>query len=380
MSVFTLPDLGEGLTDAEIVAWHVSEGDRVMADQPLLSVETDKAVVEIPAPGPGIVTRLIAAVGDIVPTGGALAEIDPEAGKDAGAIVGDLGAARTPAERQPARERGVGPGAIAPESGPDAGDPGKSPRPAASPAVRKLARDKGVDLAGVAGSGPGGAVLSADVLAVARGPGDALRGARRAMARAMERSRAAVVPATIMDHAVIDAWPATEDPTLRLIRAVTSACRDEPALNAWFDGDRRQLFDHVDLTIAVDTPDGLFTPVLRNADSDPDIRTSLNRLKAAVRDRSIPPEALRGGTFTLSNFGTLGGTHAVLVVSPPQVAILGAGRMTDRVILKGGQPVAQRVLPLSLTFDHRVVTGGEAARFLAALRADLETPPPPSEE
>ncbi len=342
MSVFNLPDLGEGLHEAEIVAWHVSEGDHVMADQPLVSVETDKAVVEIPAPYSGTVARLIAAVGDIVPTGGALIDIATEGGKDTGAIVGDLGTA---------------------------------PKPSATPAVRKLAREKGVDLAGITGSGPGGAIVSADVLAAARPQkGEELRGVRRSMARAMAAAHAAVVPATVMDEAAIGAWPEEEDPMLRLIHAVVVACQAEPALNAWFDGTRRQLHDHVDLAIAMDTPDGLFAPVLRGADSETDIAGTLARLNEAVRDRSIAPEALKGATFTLSNFGMIGGAHAVLVVSPPQVAILGAGRIAEKTIVADGHPVPCRMLPLSLTFDHRVVTGGEAARYLAAVRADLEKP------
>ncbi|TMM54221.1 dihydrolipoamide acetyltransferase family protein [Sulfitobacter sabulilitoris] len=343
MTVFVLPDLGEGLQEAEIVAWHVSEGDHVMADQPLLSVETDKAVVEIPAPYPGRVTHLLAAVGDVVPTGGALIEIGTGGGKDTGAIVGDLATAQPPS---------------------------------ASPAVRSLARQHGVDLADLTGTGPNGAIVSADVLAAAQRPraGEELRGVRRAMARAMAQSHAVVVPATVMDHADIGAWPKDADPTLRLIRAVCVACRAEPALNAWYDGTRRHLHDHVDLALAMDTPEGLFAPVLRAADGDPDIAGSLAALKTAVRDRSIAPEALKAATFTLSNFGMIGGVHAVLVVSTPQVAILGAGRISRRAVVTDGQIAARRVLPLSLTFDHRVVTGGEAARFLAALRGDLETP------
>ncbi len=342
MSVFNLPDLGEGLQEAEIVAWHVSEGDHVMADQPLVSVETDKAVVEVPAPYSGTVTRVIPAVGDIVPTGGALIEIDSEGGTDTGAIVGDLGTA---------------------------------PNSSATPAVRKLARERGVDLAGITGSGPGGTIVSADVLAAAEPQkGEELRGVRRSMARAMAEAHAAVVPATVMDEAAMGAWPDDEDPMLRLIHAIVVACKAEPALNAWFDGSRRQLNDHVDLAIAMDTPDGLFAPVLRDTVSETDIAGTLAGLKEAVRDRSIAPEALKGATFTLSNFGMIGGTHAVLVVSPPQVAILGAGRIAEKTIVVDSQPVPRRVLPLSLTFDHRVVTGGEAARFLAAVRADLEKP------
>lgn len=340
MSVFNLPDLGEGLQEAEIVSWHVSEGDHVIADQPLVSVETDKAVVEVPAPHSGTVVRLMAAVGDIVPTGGALIDISTEGGKDTGAIVGELSAFK---------------------------------RPSVTLAVRKLARERGVDLSEITGSGPKGAILSGDVLSAATSEqGEELRGVRRAMARAMAKSGTAVVPATVMDEAAIATWTNDQDPTLRLIHAIVQACGAEPAINAWFDGSRRQLHDDVDLAIAVDTPDGLFTPVLRAANREPDIAGALAELKKAVRSRSFKPTETKGATITLSNFGMIGGTHAVLVVSPPQVAILGAGRIYEKAIVAEGKVVPCRMLPLSLTFDHRVVTGGEAARFLAAVRADLK--------
>ncbi len=360
MSLFTLPDLGEGLQEAEIVAWHVAEGDHVVADQPLVSVETDKAVVEIPSPVSGTVTKLLAAVGDVVATGGPLAEIGTAGGKDTGAIVGDLKSAPKP---------------VPPSTAPTERTAQRhAPAAKATPAVRKLARERGVDLSAISGSGPGGAILSHDVIGAAKdpGPGEALRGVRRAMARAMTEAHASVVPATLMDHAMVDRWPSGENPTLRLIRAIAAGCKAEPALNAWFDGERRQLHDHVDLAIAMDTPDGLFTPVLRGAEREADPAGKLDALKAAVRDRSIRPEAMQDATITLSNFGMMGGEHAVLVVSPPQVAILGAGRISDRTVVEAAQPHARRTMPLSLTFDHRVVTGGEAARFLAAVRADLE--------
>lgn len=362
MTTFNLPDLGEGLTEAEIVAWHVGEGDHVIADQPLVSVETDKAVVEIPAPQSGTVGRLIAQAGDIVAIGGALAEIDTGQARDSGAIVGALAGAEQPKTEKPAAPEHV----AAPHRAPVR----------ASPAARKLARERHVDLAQLTGSGPGGTIQTSDVIAAASGfaGGEQLRGVRRAMARAMARSHASVVPATVMDTADIGGWPPGEDPTLRLIRAIALACAQAPALNAWFDGDRRLLQDHVDLAIAIDTQEGLFAPVLRAVESREDVAQQLSDLKAAVKDRSIAPEALKGGTITLSNFGMIGGEHAVLVVTPPQVAILGAGRISEKCIVSDGKPQTRPVLPLSLTFDHRAVTGGEAARFLAAVRAELERP------
>ncbi len=372
MTTFNLPDLGEGMAEAEIVTWHVSPGTRVTADQPLVSVETDKAVVEIPSPHSGTVTNLHAAPGDIVEVGAPLADIDTGAIEDAGAVVGKL--ATTPAA----------PPESAPESTSESASEARAtPTPAATdvraaPAVRRLAAELGVDLASVAGSGPGGAILSANVRAAAGAApaevaGEPLRGVRRAMARAMTLAGETVVPATLTDHAEIQAWGPDENPTLRLVRAICTACAAEPALNVGFDGKRRIPNSGVDLAIAVDTPDGLFAPVLRQVDKVPpaQLASEIAELKVAVGNRTIAPEALKAATITLSNFGMIGGEYAALVISPPQVAILGAGRIHDAVLAIGGTPAVRRVLPLSLTFDHRVVTGGEAARFMATVREDL---------
>ena len=358
MTIFHLPDLGEGLTEAEIVAWHVSPGDHVTADQPLVSVETDKAVVEVPCPWSGTIEKIHGNPGDILTIGAALAEIATGKGEDKGAIVGEVAAAKLPAAT-PAKT-------AAPTR--DAG-----PKVSATPAVRQLARRLEIDLATVTGSGPGGAILSEDVEAAAVG-GEALRGVRRAMAKAMAASGAAVVPATLTERADISAWSKRANPTVRLIRALCTGCAAEPALNARFDGARRVLHDQVDLSIAIDAPDGLFAPVLKGASAAAPAKLTkrLDALKAAVRERRLAPDDLTGGTITLSNFGMLGGEHAALVVTPPQVAILGAGRIHNAVLAVKGKPVVRRVLPLSLTFDHRAVTGGEAARFMAAVRADLE--------
>ena len=362
MTVFTLPDLGEGLQEAEIVAWHVSQGDHVITDQPLVSVETDKAVVEVPTPYSGTIDQIIAREGEVIAIGAPLVDILTGVAEDTGAIVGEL------AERATEESATKKPDT-------DGSEPVSS-RSKATPSVRRLAREKGVDLAALTGSGPDGAILSADVHAAlpGSGTGEALRGVRRSMARAMVRSRDNVVPATVTDRADIHLWSKGEDPTLRLVQAMGLACAAEPALNAWFDGEKRQIHSHVDLAIAVDTPEGLFAPVLRAVETSPDLAKRIAELKADVKARRVSPDVLRGATITLSNFGTLGGAFAQLVVMPPQVAILGAGRIEEACLVEDGQPVVRRVLPLSLTFDHRVVTGGEAARFMSAVRSDLERP------
>ena len=180
----------------------------------------------------------------------------------------------------------------------------------------------------------------------------------------------------MLDEVDIDAWAHGGDVTMRLARAVAAACTASPALNAWYDKRAvgRRLHDRVDLGIATDTADGLFVPVLRDVGNrdTADLRAGLDRMKADVEARTVPSEEMRGATVTMSNFGTLGGRYAAPVVVPPQVAILSAGRVAERVVAAAGKPAVHRTLPLSLTFDHRAVTGGEAARFLAAAIADLE--------
>lgn len=370
MSTFRLPDVGEGLQEAEIVAWHVGVGDHVVADQPLVSVETDKAVVEIPAPRSGHIAALHGEPGDLIDVGDPLVEFSDGETGDRGAIVGDLPSATS----EPAHESTGDPAAVA-----------DAPKPVrATPAVRALASSLGVELAEVTGSGPGGVITRADVDAATSGLGsgggavEPLRGVRRAMDSNMSRAHAQVVPATITDDADIGDWPTGADPTIRLVRAIADACRREPALNAAYLGrDRgRRLHEHVDVGIAVDTDDGLFVPVLRDvARRRPDdLRRALDAMRSDIEARTVAPEHLRGATISLSNFGVFGGRYAALVVVPPQVAIIGAGRVRDVVVPHDGEILVRRLLPLSLTFDHRVVMGGEAARFLAAIKHDLENP------
>jgi 2-oxoisovalerate dehydrogenase E2 component (dihydrolipoyl transacylase) len=360
MATFVLPDLGEGLQEAELVQWHVAEGDNVVADQPLVSVETEKAVVEVPSPHAGRIARLCAQPGERIKVGAALVEFDEGPRADTGTVVGELAAAAP----HPA-----------PASAPAAGGI------KAAPAVRALAQRLGVDLAAVTASGPSGAVTSADVERAARAatemtPVEALSGVRRAMALNMARSHAEIVPATVVDEADIDAWPPGTDITIRLVRAIAAGVAASPGLNAWYDGRKmeRRLLKEIDLGLAVDTEDGLFVPVLRNvaARAAADLRRGIERMKTDVRARAVPVAELRGQTISLSNFGMFAGRFAALVIVPPQVAILGAGRIKPAAVMAEGGIVAHRMLPLSLTFDHRAVTGGEAARFLAAAIADLE--------
>lgn len=379
MKTFRLPDLGEGLQEAEIKEWHVREGDSVKADDRLVSVETEKAVVEVPAPWTGRIAKLCARIGEVVKVGAAIVEYE-----------GEFVDTSARSEERP----GTTKASI---------DVARPPLYAASdhviamPAVRLLARELAIDLKTVAGSGPEGGILVRDVAAAFRASahlqteqappavptGDAtvgyrpLTGLRRAMARTLARSGAEVVPATVHEEASFGASKGRADLTARLLRALAAAVETEPALNAWFDMSHGLKPNRsVDVGIAVDTPDGLIVPVLKDVQGRDaaSLRAELDRLIEAAHARTLHAHELRGATITLSNFGMIGGLHATPVVIPPQVAILGVGRLKPRVVVEDEHPVVRPVLPLSLTYDHRAITGGEAARFIMAVVADLELP------
>jgi 2-oxoisovalerate dehydrogenase E2 component (dihydrolipoyl transacylase) len=387
MSTFRLPDLGEGLAEAEIVEWHVKVGDHVRVDQPMVAVETAKAVVDVPAPFSGMVTALCGAPGDILPTGAPLIEFD------SGTVVGTMPAT--------SEEEFVESVTVA-----GAHDRNRH-RIRAVPVARALAKRLAVDLAAVQGSGRKGLITLDDVLQLAHvsmpadgaavngsssSPGaralasarvsdgsvEPLRGVRRAMAQSMSLSRDHVAGSTVCDDADIHLWTQRGNYMLRLMRALVAAWRVEPALNAWYDSasHSRLLVAHIDLAIAVDTPGGLIVPVVRNIESkSPDeLRAAILQQKEAAHRRSTPAEDLRHFTLMLSNFGTLAGRYGIPLVVPPAVAILGAGKVREDAVVVAGTVQAHRRMPLSLSFDHRCITGGEACRFLACVISDLEQP------
>jgi 2-oxoisovalerate dehydrogenase E2 component (dihydrolipoyl transacylase) len=363
MITFALPDLGEGLQEAEIVAWHVTEGDHVVADQPLVSVETEKAVVEVPSPRSGRIARLLGKPRERIKVGAPIVDFEESPAPDSGTVVGDL----TPAAIDMALP--ATPVAPAPDGG------GK-----ASPAARALARARGIDIAQITGHGPGGTITREDVehAAAAFGIDEPLRGMRRSMAINLARAHSEVVPASLFEEADIEAWwKPRADILVRLLRGIVAGCDAVPALNGWFDGQLQILRtkNTIDLGIAVDTPDGLIVPVLRDiaARESGTLRRELDTLIAATRARKLSPDQLREATITLSNFGMLAGQYAQLVVIPPQIAIIGAGRIAPKAVPAREGVVFRHMLPLSLTFDHRAATGGDAARFLQAMIADLHS-------
>lgn len=389
MITFNLPDLGEGLPEAEIVSWHVKEGERIELDQPLLSVETAKAVVEVPSPYGGTIARLHAKPGDTVQTGGALVDFDAVDGAPADP------SPLTPHPSQSDSGEGMVVGHMA-ASGTELVDRailGRTRRATrervrAAPAVRMLAKRLGIDLASCNATGRHGLISMDDVLARANvGSGNAapavpgivdddrLRGTRKAMSASMALSRDQIAMCTVFDDADIQSWYGRADITVRIIRAIVAGARAEPGLNALFDANvpARKIIEQVHLAIAVDSNGGLIVPVLRDvgAQSADQLRATLNDLKERVRNRTVTVEEMRDYTFTLSNFGTMAGRYATPLVTPPTVAILGVGKVQRDVVAGATAPEIHMRLPLSLTFDHRCITGGEACRFLGAVMADL---------
>lgn len=365
MNIFNLPDLGEGLPDAEIHEWFVKEGDTVALDQPLVSMETAKAVVDVPCPQAGKIVKLFGKPGDLIKTGEPLVafEASEQVKTDKGTVVGNL------EESSEISEDHFIIGAA------------NSNRVKTTPAVRLFAKKLGIDLGTVKGSGEQGLIRREDVQAAFDAANaipegyEALRGVRRAMLNSMVQSHQEVVPVSIFDEADINAWAEGTDITVRLIRAISYACEKEPALNAWFDTPRsaRKCFKEVNLGIAMDSTEGLFVPVIHDAakQSDKTLRELINQYKQEVNDRAVAPENLKGATITLSNFGKFSGRFASPIIVPPTVAILAVGKLYEGVVASNGQTAIHRLLPLSLSFDHRAVTGGEATRFLGAIIESL---------
>ena len=366
MKIFHLPDLGEGLAEAEIREWYVNEGDTVKIDQPLVSMETAKAVVDVPSPYAGKITHLHGKVNDIIKTGSPLITYETEEVPiDKGSVVGKLEAS---------------------EKKWDEGDviigSAKTKLSALKvmPAARVLAQQMKIDLSLINASGPQGLITVEDVKKVIDKKSvkkilgedkEELHGVRRVMAQTMSLAHSEVAAVTIIEDADMTDLPFNTDITVKILKAMVAAIKEEPALNAWFDGHElaRKVFAEVHIGMAVDSAEGLFVPVIKNVESQSDqsLREKIDEYKQSVSNRSIAAKDLQGATISLSNFGTISGRYATPVIVPPMVAILGCGRSRSTPIVRNEKIVVGRVLPLSLTFDHRAVTGGEATRFLNAV-------------
>jgi 2-oxoisovalerate dehydrogenase E2 component (dihydrolipoyl transacylase) len=386
---FLLPDLGEGLEDAEVVTWRVKEGDRVELNQVLGELNTAKALVEIPSPWEGTIEKLHAAEGDVVKVGEPLVSIMVE------------GDAEEPKPKRTAVLVGYGveeeePAAPSPTSATDRA----SRQPvAASPPVRRLAKELGVDLAAVTGTGPQGRVTREDVTRVAEGtperehaPGDEripVKGVRRLVAEKMARSAREIPHVTTfltVDASHLEAFRGELEAQLGtrvtalpiIVRSFVEIIGEHRPLNASFDPDAHEIILRGDIHvgIAADTERGLLVPVIRSADNlgIAELAAEISRLVQAARAGRSKPEELTGGTVTVTNVGSFGAESGTPIINFPESSILAIGVIEPRALVVDGQVEARPAVTLSLTFDHRVLDGAEAGRALKALGDLLESP------
>ncbi|GAB3370748.1 dihydrolipoamide acetyltransferase family protein [Amycolatopsis echigonensis] len=403
MAVFKLPDLGEGLTEAEIVAWHVAVGDTVTVDQTVVEVETAKASVEVPVPFAGRVATLHGAPGEVLTVGSPLITVDSAADftepgvvtpEGSGNVLIGYGTSQT-RTRRARRPRGSKAPATAPAPAPKS----TSDRVrVVSPLVRRLARESGVDLQALTGTGTDGIVSRADVeraIAATETPAAAadeqripLRGLRKTVADKLARSRREIPEATVWVD--VDATELlrlrtalNSDPhapkisLLALIaRFAVAGLRRFPELNAHLEGDEIVIPSAVHLGFAAQTDRGLVVPVVQDAHQH-----TLEDLSAALADRTeqaragrLAPADLTGGTFTVNNYGVFGVDGSAAIINYPEVAILGVGRIIDRPWIVDGQVTARKITELTLAFDHRVCDGGTAGGFLRFVADCIENP------
>ncbi|MET7419433.1 dihydrolipoamide acetyltransferase family protein [Dactylosporangium sp. NPDC005555] len=405
MATFLLPDLGEGLTEAEVVRWLVAEGDTVAVDQSIAEVETAKSLVEVPSPYAGRVQTLHAAPGTTVQVGSPLISIAAE--DRAPAAPAAVAARETYREEERAGSGNVLIG-YGTSGGPATGRhrrPRANVRPAApaspavaarrvplviSPLVRNLARAKGVDLRTVDGTGAGGVIVRADVerATTVAVPGErrtALNGFRRTVAAALTRSRAEIPEATVwVDVDATPLWqlragnPAGPGLIAYVARFVVAALREYPVFNARLDTARQEIveFDRIDLGIAVQGARGLVVPAVAGADAmtTAELDEEIRALTARAREGRTGAAELAAGTFTLNNYGAFRVDGSAAIINHPQVAILGLGRIIDRPWVVDGEIRVRKIAQMSFVFDHRVCDGGTAAGFMRSVADAIEDP------
>ena len=402
MPEFKLPDLGEGVTEAEVDRWLVKEGDTIGEDDPLVEVITDKASAEIPSPYAGVISRIHVEAGEVVSVGTTLVTIGEGERAEA--------AAREPtAEVAPGTQPWVAAAEHVAETETSHGNGTGEQRVKAMPPVRKLAREMGIDLTTVEGSGPGGRILRSDLeaysptraevpraprkpaVAATGGRREPLRGVRRRIAERMTEAHRTIPPVTHVEECDVTELDATRrlanerDPSAPrltflpfIVKAVVAALHDYPALNASLDEEAGEIVYHdtFDIGVAVDTPAGLTVPVVKSADAKRlrDIAAEIEGLAAKAREGRLETADLKGGTFTVTSPGPFGGLMATPIVMWPQSAILGVHRATDRPVVRDGQIVIRKVMNLSVSFDHRILDGMTAAKFVLDVVKLLEHP------
>ncbi|GER92622.1 branched-chain alpha-keto acid dehydrogenase subunit E2 [hot springs metagenome] len=379
---FALPDLGEGITEGEIRKWLVKEGDAIEEHQSVLEIETDKAIAEVPSPKKGRVLKINKDIGDVAKVGEILMTIIEE---------GEVAEEKTIHEERPKSVSVVG---VLPE---------EEEEILAAPAVRALAKELGVRLETIKGSGPGGSITKEDVIEASEKAKKAedqygviermpVKGLRRTIAKNLILSQKTTAFVTGMEEAdITELWNLRDREKKSLldkgiyltflpffIKAVHHALVEHPLLNASVDEEKEEIIikKYYNIGIAVDTPDGLMVPVIKDVDKKTilELAKEIQDLSQKARERKIKLEEMRGSTFTITNYGHFGGTFATPIINYPDVAILGTGKISDKPWIKNGQIVIRKILPLSLTFDHRVTDGVDSAKFLSKVIQYLEDP------
>jgi len=366
MKIFPLPDLGEGLPEAEIREWFISVGEEVTTDQPIAAVETAKALVDIPAPFDGKIEKLFGEPGDTIKTGkpfiGFAGESDESDKQTSGTVVGAIEeSAAIVNDRVDTTHQA-------------------DHRQFITPAIRTLARRLNVDIESLQIHDR--RITKADIELAANANASVPAGfielspVRKAMAINMAKSHSEVVPITITDDANITSWFKKEDLTCRIIQAINAAIQQEPMMNAHFDADSMSFkqIQAVNLGLAVDTPHGLYVPVIKDAASltDEALRDQIERYKQQAENKSITQDNLKDASIVLSNFGSFAARYGTPIITPPTVCIVGTGRVFESAIAHKGDISSGHLLPLSISADHRLITGGEITRFMQVLKNNLE--------
>ncbi len=409
---FRLPDLGEGIAEGELIKWLVKEGDKVEEHQPIVELETDKAVVQVPSPKTGTILKINGSPGEKIHVGDVLCTIG-EVGEKIAKVAAAPAKPVAPAKKVSTTV--IGQLEEAPEEEEKKVTPitpkkAAEPSVAVLPAIRKLAQEMNVDISKVQGTGPGGRITEDDIRrgagqAVKAAPGPTvtfekfgrvlripLKGIRRTIAENMRESLSKAAHVTHMDYADVTKLAAYREKEKEeaekkgvhltfmpfIVKACTLALKEFPYVNSSLDDEKQEIvikqFYHIG--IAVDTQAGLMVPVIHNANEKTilEIARDIWRMAELARTREIQLKDLQGGTFTITNIGSLGGEFATPVINYPECAILALGRISEKPVVVDGKIEIRKMLPMSLSFDHRIIDGALAAKFVNEIKRHLEDP------